>query len=106
MNRDAAVGQAFAVGGDGDGAGAGTAGEGVANAAFPNADAQVGAIENLYDLHIGAFGEQRVIFDTGAKVVQVNGCCVIHEEAAMRVAHSGGSGGAVDRQVHGVYILR
>ena len=78
LDADAAAGhvdgevgldEAEAVGDGGGGAGAAAGGEGVAGAAFPDLDADVGAIEDLEELHVGAAGEDRVCFEVRAVAV-------------------------------------
>jgi hypothetical protein len=46
--------------------------------------------ETLHELHIGAFGEERVVFVSGPKLFEVHRLGIVDEEGAMRVAHAGG----------------
>ena len=57
------------------------------------------------ELHVGAFGEQGVVFDFRPPGFEVDGLGVVHEEGAMGVAHAGGDGGAIDGQGEGVDVF-
>ena len=61
------------MGGAGGGAGAGAGGEGVAGAAFPDADVDVGAVDDLEELEVDAVGA--ILPNITVALVQQEGAC-------------------------------
>ena len=81
-----AAGQAAARCRDERRAGAGAAGAGDAGAAFPDAQADPGAIEDRCDADIGALGKQLVVLEPRAERGQVDCLGIRHKKCRVRVA--------------------
>ena len=74
------------------------------HAAFPNAHAQMVRRNQACELHIGALGIQRVMFDLGAFCGQINGFGIRDKKGAMGVAHACCGWRTVDGQFKGVHF--
>jgi len=65
---------------------------------LPNAQADMTAVDNLDEVHVRLMAEQSSGFNLCSHSRHVDGCQIIDEERAMRIAHATGSGTAGKRQ--------
>ncbi|CAM2190430.1 hypothetical protein BC2230_80065 [Burkholderia cepacia] len=73
-----------------------------AAAALPDAQANMRAIDDLNEMHVGFLRKQRMRFDGGAECRDVDRAEIVDEKRAMRVAHVAGGRRAGQRQREGV----
>ena len=90
---------------DNGSAGGGTRGAGDADTAFPDPHADAIGRQDLRHLHVGAFRKQRVMFMSRPEILQRYRVGILDEEGAMRIAHAGGRGAALDGQYRGVHLM-
>ncbi len=93
VDGDVGFDEADFAGDGGCGGAAGAGGEGVAGAAFPDFDADVGAVEDFEELDVGAAWEVGVVFDGGAEAVGEVAGDVGEGDDAVGVADGGGVDG-------------
>ncbi len=84
---DRAVRQVSPSGGNSNGTRSGSAGLGNAHTALPYAHSDMGSVQDVHNLNIGVLWKQRMGFDGGAKLRQVNIVRVIDEKHHVGVAH-------------------